>query len=224
MYKCPYLQIIGNVFPDLPDLPQGKFLAVTHTDTKIYIVCQPQTSGSFLTWIFCAGWKIYQCTLYFYPRISASVRIFLQKAWIDPGVRESDVCLRKQPLWSGWSKDPDPFVYRCRSGIFMWMCVGWVSSMAGDLKRLEDGTCGRTYKRQTGTHLPARSVSLWTSRSIFAFVPLDSSGWPVSDTQDWFCAENTDAEFCFPMHMWQGLFCNQGEYKNTLQILEWQTA
>ena len=23
-------------------------------------------------------------------------------------------------------------------------------------KRLEDGTCGRTYKRQTGTHFPAR--------------------------------------------------------------------
>ena len=37
MYKCLYLQIIGNVFPDLPDLPQGKFSCRYHTGSTEFL-------------------------------------------------------------------------------------------------------------------------------------------------------------------------------------------
>lgn len=57
----------------------------------------------------------------------------------------------------------------------------------------------------------------------FAFVPMDPRLGPYQTLGIDFVLKNTDAEFVFPMHMWQDYSAIR-EYKNTLQILEWQTA
>lgn len=66
-------------------------------DTKS--ICLPATNiRIILTWIFCAGVKNIPMYIIFYPRISASVRIFCKSMELTRGAEKSDVCLRKQPL------------------------------------------------------------------------------------------------------------------------------
>ena len=66
-------------------------------------ICLPATNiRIILTWIFCAGVKNIPIYIIFYPRISASVRIFCKKHGIDPGVRKKSDRLSPQTTIMKW--------------------------------------------------------------------------------------------------------------------------
>ncbi len=195
----------------------GKRFRITHRIQKIYMFASHKHQDHFdmdiLRWV-----KNIPMYIIFYPRISHQ-SAFSAKAWNWPWCAEkSGVCLRKQPLWSGWSKDPDPFCLPMQEWHFMWMCVGWYLPCRR-FKRLEDGTCGRTYKRQTGTLSGTRSVSLRTSRSICVCPDGSAAGAKYQTLGIDFCAEKTPMQNLFSRCICGRIILQSGEYKKHITNL-----
>ena len=78
----------------------------------------------------------------FYPRISASVRIFCKKHGIDPGVRKKVTFVSANNHYEVDDLKIQTLL-STDAGVAFYVNVRGVSIFhAGDFKRLEDGTCG----------------------------------------------------------------------------------
>lgn len=170
-------------------------------DTKS--ICLPATNiRIILTWIFCAGVKNIPMYIIFYPRISASVRIFCKSMELTRGAEKVTFVsannhyevddLKIQTLLS------------TDAGVAFYVNVRGVSIFhAGDLNdwkmehvgELINGKQERTFRHEI-RKLADKPVN-------FAFVPMDPRLGPYQTLGIDFVLKNTDAEFVFPMHMWQ---------------------
>ena len=124
-------------------------------DTKIYMFASHKHQDHFDMDIL--RWSEKYTNIHYI--LSKDIRIsphFLQKHGIDPGVRKKVTFVSANNHYEVDDLKIQTLL-STDAGVAFYVNVRGVSIFhAGDFKRLEDGTCGRTYKRQTGTHFPAR--------------------------------------------------------------------
>lgn len=194
---------------------------ITHRIQKS--ICLPATNiRIILTWIFCAGVKNIPMYIIFYPRISASVRIFCKSMELTRGAEKVTFVsannhyevddLKIQTLLS------------TDAGVAFYVNVRGVSIFhAGDLNdwkmehvgELINGKQERTFRHEI-RKLADKPVN-------FAFVPMDPRLGPYQTLGIDFVLK-TPMQNLFSRCICGRIILQSGNTKNTLQILEWQTA